>query len=227
AKVKGLLNLDCITVTGKTLGNNVKGSAIKDKAVIRELKNAYSPVGGLAILKGNLAPRGAVVKWAGVPENMLKFKGPAVIFESQEEACAGILSGKVKAGDVVVIRYEGPKGGPGMQEMLSPTSYIMGRGLGGSVALITDGRFSGGTRGACIGHISPEAAEGGPIALINKGDTVSIDIPKGILNVELSKSEFDRRKKMWKPRKPRVTAGALGKYALLASSADEGAVCKW
>jgi len=227
SQVKGLLNSDCVTVTGKTIGANVKSASIKNKEVIRPIKAAYSKVGGLAILKGNLAPRGSVVKWAGVPDKMLKFEGPAVIFESQEDACDGILTGKVKSGDVVVIRYEGPKGGPGMQEMLSPTSYIMGRGLGESVALITDGRFSGGTRGACIGHVSPEAAEGGPIALIKKGDIVSIDIPKGVLNVKLSKIELDGRMKEWKPRKPRISTGALGKYALLASSADEGAVCKW
>ncbi len=225
--IKGLLSEKCITVTGKTIGENIKHARIKDKKVIHPTKEAYSSVGGLAILKGNIAPKGGVVKWAGVSPNMLKFEGPAVIFESQEEACAGILSGKVKAGVVVVIRYEGPKGGPGMQEMLSPTSYIMGRGLGESVALITDGRFSGGTRGACIGHISPEAAEGGPIALIKNGDIIKIDIPNGKIDIVITDAELKNRAKRWKPRKARVSTGALGKYALLASSADEGAVCKW
>lgn len=227
SRAPGLLNLKCKTVTGRTLGENIAGAEIKDDKVIHRLENAYSQTGGLAILFGNLAPKGAVVKYAGVAENMRVFKGKAVIFNSQEEACAGILAGKVKAGDVAVIRYEGPKGGPGMQEMLSPTSYIMGRGLGESVALITDGRFSGGTRGACIGHISPEAAEGGPIGLLKAGDIVSINIPKGRLDVELSNTELAKRKKKWKPRPARVKTGALGKYALLASSADEGAVMKW
>jgi dihydroxy-acid dehydratase len=223
----GLLDLDRPTVTGKTLGANIKAAKNRDEAVIRPLANAHSESGGLAILYGNLAPKGSVVKFAGVAESMRRFKGPVVIFDSQEEACDGILAGKVKAGDVVVIRYEGPKGGPGMQEMLSPTSYIMGRGLGESVALVTDGRFSGGTRGACIGHISPEAAEGGPIALLREGDVVAIDIPAGRLEVELAADELDARRAGWTPRPPRVKSGALGKFAALASSADEGAVCKW
>jgi dihydroxy-acid dehydratase len=227
ARRPGLLHLDCPTVTGKTLGGNIRGAKTTDPEVIRPLAKAYSASGGLAILYGNLAPSGSVVKFAGVAESMRRFKGPAVIFDSQEDACEGILAGKVKAGDVVVIRYEGPKGGPGMQEMLSPTSYIMGRGLGERVALITDGRFSGGTRGACIGHISPEAAEGGPIALLRAGDIVAIDIPAGTLRVELSARELAARRKAWKPRRPRVTHGALGKFAALAASADEGAVCKW
>ena len=158
---------------------------------------------------------------------MLVLSGPAVIFESQEEACDGILAGKVKAGDVVVIRYEGPKGGPGMQEMLSPTSYIMGAGLGGSVALITDGRFSGGTRGACIGHISPEAAVGGPIGLLKYGDIIEIDIPANKISVKLSDGELAERKKTWTPPKPRITEGCLAKYAAMATSADTGAVLKW
>ena len=158
---------------------------------------------------------------------MLTHTGPAVIFDSQEEACEGILAGKVKAGDVVVIRYEGPKGGPGMQEMLSPTSYIMGAGLGESVALITDGRFSGGTRGACIGHVSPEAAVGGPIGLLKKGDIIEIDIPNNKMNVKLSAKELAARKKKWKPRKPKITTGCLAKYASMATSADTGAVLKW
>jgi len=227
SRVPGLLNLDCRTVTGKTIGENIAGAEIRDEKVIRKLETAYSDTGGLAVLYGNLAPKGAVVKYAGVAEKMQVFRGKAVIFNSQEEAGEGILAGKVNAGDVAVIRYEGPRGGPGMQEMLSPTSYIMGRGLGESVALITDGRFSGGTRGACIGHVSPEAAEGGPIALLKAGDIISIDIPGGKLNVELPAGELKKRKKAWKPRKPRVKSGALGKYASLASSADQGAVMKW
>jgi len=168
-----------------------------------------------------------VVKTAGVAPKMLTHTGPAVIFESQEEACEGILAGKVKAGDVVVIRCEGPKGGPGMQEMLSPTSYIMGAGLGESVALITDGRFSGGTRGACIGHISPEAAVGGPIGLLKDGDIIEIDIPKNAINVKLSEEELAQRKKTWKPPAPKITKGCLAKYASMATSADTGAVLKW
>ncbi len=220
----GLLNKDCLTVTGKTISEKIKDAEIKDADVIRPWENAYSESGGLAVLKGNLAPDGSVVKFAGVAPKMRVFEGKAVIFDSQEEACDGILAGKVSAGDVVVIRYEGPKGGPGMQEMLSPTSYIMGRGLGESVALITDGRFSGGTRGACIGHIAPEAAAGGPIGLLKDGDRIAIDIPKGKLNVKLSADELDRRKKEWKPKAPRITKGVLGRYAKLAGSASKGAV---
>ncbi len=225
--IPGLLNLECKTVTGKTLGQNIAEAAIKNPDCIHTVGKAYSKQGGLAILRGNLAPNGCAVKSAGVAPSMLKHSGPAVIFESQEEACDGILGGKVKAGDVVIIRYEGPKGGPGMQEMLSPTSYIMGSGLGESVALITDGRFSGGTRGACIGHVSPEAAMGGPIALINPGDTVTIDIPNRTINVEVSEAELAKRKAAWKPRPPRITYGCLAKYAAMATSADSGAVLKW
>ena len=227
SKIKNLVNTDCITVTGKSLGENIADAKIKNSEVIHCLDNAYSKTGGLAILKGNLAPNGSVVKMAGVAKSMLIHSGPAVIFDSQEEACEGILAGKVKSGDVVVIRYEGPKGGPGMQEMLSPTSYIMGAGLGESVALITDGRFSGGTRGACIGHISPEAAVAGPIGLIEDGDVIEIDILKNILNVKLSEAELVERKKNFKPRKPNITKGCLGKYAAMATSADTGAVLKW
>jgi len=222
----GLLHGKCKTVTGKTLSENIKDAVIKDKAVIHTLENAYSNTGGLAVLSGNLAPEGSVVKYASVAESMRQFEGPAVIFDSQEEACDGILNDKVKAGDVVVIRYEGPKGGPGMQEMLSPTSYIMGKGLGESVALITDGRFSGGTRGACIGHIAPEAADGGPIALLRDGDRIAIDIPAGKLNIMVSEEELAQRRKTWKPRKPRVDYGVLGRYAKMASSASKGAVLK-
>ncbi len=220
----GLIHGDCKTVTGKTLAENIETAIIKDEAVIHKLENAYSKTGGLAVLSGNLAPEGSVVKYAGVSTSMQKFEGPAVIFDSQEEACEGILAGKVKAGDVVVIRYEGPKGGPGMQEMLSPTSYIMGRGLGESVALITDGRFSGGTRGACIGHIAPEAADGGPIGLLREGDRIAIDIPNGKLEVLLCEVELQKRRSEWKPRPPRVNYGALGRYAKMASSASKGAV---
>jgi dihydroxy-acid dehydratase len=220
----GLLNGDCITVTGKTLSENIQAAEIKDQAVIHKLEDAYSNTGGLAVLSGNLAPEGSVVKYAGVAESMRVFAGPAVIFESQEEACAGILAGKVKAGDVVVIRYEGPKGGPGMQEMLSPTSYIMGRGLGESVALITDGRFSGGTRGACIGHVAPEAADGGPLALLRQGDRIAIDIPAGKLEVLLSIEELEKRHQAWQTPPPRVKYGVLRRYSKMASSASKGAV---
>jgi len=195
--------------------------------VIHKIEYAYSKTGGLAILKGNLAPNGSVVKTAGVTPKMLTHSGPACIFDSQEQACDGILAGKVKSGDVVVIRYEGPKGGPGMVEMLSPTSYIMGAGLGESVALITDGRFSGGTRGACIGHVSPEAAVGGPIGLLKKGDIIEIDIPNNRINVKLSQKELKARRKQWKPRKPKIDYGYLAKYATMATSADTGAVLKW
>jgi dihydroxy-acid dehydratase len=226
-KIPNLLNLDCLTVSGKTLGENIAGAKIKDKDVIHTLDKAYSKTGGLAILAGNLAPNGAVVKSAGVAAEMLVHSGPAVIFESQEDSCEGILAGKVKAGDVVVIRYEGPKGGPGMQEMLSPTSYIMGAGLGESVALITDGRFSGGTRGACIGHISPEAAVGGPIGLLKDGDIIEIDIPGNKISVRLSDEELAERKKAWKPPKPKITEGCLAKYASMATSADTGAILKF
>ena len=227
SRLPKLLNLDMLTVTGRTLGENIADAKINNTDVIHTIENAYSKTGGLAILKGNLAPKGAVIKTAGVAANMLKHTGPAVIFESQEDACEGILAGKVKSGDVVIIRYEGPKGGPGMQEMLSPTSYIMGAGLGESVALVTDGRFSGGTRGACIGHVSPEAAVGGPIGLLKKGDIVEINIPNHKINVKLTAKELASRKKKWKPRKPKITTGCLAKYASMAQSADTGAVLKW
>jgi dihydroxy-acid dehydratase len=194
---------------------------------IREVQNAYSQEGGLVIVYGNLAPKGAVVKAAGVRPEMLKHSGPAVIFEAETEAYEGIVGGKVKAGDVVVIRYEGPRGGPGMQEMLAPTTAIKGVGLDDRVALITDGRFSGGTAGACIGHISPEAAAGGPLALLQPGDVVDIDIPGHSLSVRLSEQELSQRAKQWKPHPPRHKTGCLGKYAALATSADTGAVLKW
>ena len=224
SEVRGLLNTECMTVSGRSLGENISPAPAPDEAVIRSVANAYSQTGGLSVLYGNLAEEGSIVKFAGVAPEMRVFEGPAVIFDSQEEACEGILEGKVKSGDVVVIRYEGPRGGPGMQEMLSPTSYIMGRGLGESVALITDGRFSGGTRGACIGHVAPEAAAGGLIALLKDGDRISIDIPAGILQVSLGKEEIETRRKHWKAPGPRIDHGALGRYATMAQSASKGAV---
>jgi len=268
----GLLHLDCSTVTGKTLGENiaeydirretaaeealamaavttrgernVRGMSVdrtfadvrelKEEQLgfdpydcVREVENAYSPEGGLAILYGNLAPKGAVVKTAGVLPQMLRHKGPAVIFESETDAYQGIVNGKVKAGDVVVIRYEGPKGGPGMQEMLAPTTAIKGMKLDDKVALITDGRFSGGTAGACIGHVSPEAAAGGPIGLLRPGDIIEIDIPERTLNVLLSEEELAARLKEWKAPPPRFTKGYLAKYTRMATSADTGAVLRW
>jgi dihydroxy-acid dehydratase len=226
AKKAGALKLDCPTVSGKTLGENIAEADIKDEKCIRTLDNAYSKEGGLSILTGNLAEEGAVVKTAGVDPKMLVHKGPAVIFESQEDACEGILAGKVKAGDVVVIRYEGPKGGPGMQEMLAPTSYIMGQDLGDKVALITDGRFSGGTHGACIGHISPEAAEGGPIGLLKEGDIIEIDIPNRALRTEVSDAELAERKKSWTKPEPRIKTGWLARYAAMATNASSGAILK-
>ncbi len=267
-----LLKLDCPTVTGQTLGENIaaydiRATSVKEEALalagvtagglhtnegmgvassvasvrdlsptdlgfdpkdcIREVENAYSPEGGLAILYGNLAPNGSVIKAAGVKPEMLKHSGPAVIFEAETEAYEGIVNGRVKAGDVVVIRYEGPRGGPGMQEMLAPTTAIKGMRLDDKVALITDGRFSGGTAGACIGHISPEAAAGGPIALLQPGDIIDIDVHGRTLNVRLSEAELAARAKQWKPRPPRYTTGFLGKYTALATSADTGAVLKW
>ena len=227
SKKPGSLHLGRITVTGKTLGENIKGQDTKDADVIRPLDNAYSSDGGLAVLFGNLAPEGGVVKTAGVSPSMMKHRGPAIVFNSQEEAVAGILGGKVKPGHVVVIRYEGPKGGPGMQEMLAPTSQIMGMGLGESVALITDGRFSGGTRGACVGHISPEAAAGGPIGLIQDGDIISIDIPNRRLDVELSDEELEERRRHWKPLTREGLPSYLRRYAHMATSASQGAILKW
>ena len=224
SKIPELLHLDAGTVLGRPLGEIIAQGEIRDPAVIRPLEQCYSREGGLFILRGNLAPEGAVVKTAGVAPSMLKHTGPAVIFESQEEACRGILGGRVKAGDVVVIRYEGPRGGPGMQEMLAPTSYIMGRGLGESVALITDGRFSGGTRGACIGHVSPEAAAGGPIGLLREGDVIEIDIPARRLEVRLSTQELETRRREWNPPPPRFSSGWLARYTQMATSASTGAV---
>ena len=221
-----LIHLDCPTVGGKKLGQQIKAAKIKDDDVIRKLDNAYSADGGLAVLWGNLAMRGAVVKKGGVAPSMMSFTGKAICFDSQEEACAGILGGKVKPGHVVVIRYEGPKGGPGMQEMLAPTSYIIGAGLGESVALITDGRFSGATHGACVGHVSPEAAEGGLIGLLKNGDEITIDIPKRAINAKLSKSEIAARAKKAKKWSPRIKGGWLERYARFVGNASTGASLK-
>ena len=223
---RGLVKTNAITVSGKTMGEQLEEASDPDGTVIRKIDNPYSEKGGLAILFGNLAQNGCVVKTAGVAPEMLVHSGPAVIFESQEDACEGILEGKVNAGDVVVIRYEGPKGGPGMQEMLAPTSYIMGRGLGEKVALITDGRFSGGTHGACIGHVSPEAAAGGIIGLVEEGDIISIDIPNRSMVLEVSDEVLAERRKNWKPLEPKVKTGWLARYAMCATSADTGAVLR-
>ena len=221
-----LLHLDCPTVSGKTLGAQIRAAKIKDDDVIRTLGNAYSQDGGLAVLWGNLATRGAVVKKGGVAPSMMTFTGKAICFDSQEQACAGILGGKVKPGHVVVIRYEGPKGGPGMQEMLAPTSYIIGAGLGESVALITDGRFSGATHGACVGHVSPEAAEGGLIGLLKNGDEITIDIPNRTIAAKLTKAEIAARAKKAKKWTPRIKGGWLERYARFVGNASTGASLK-
>jgi dihydroxy-acid dehydratase len=226
SKKNDLLNLGCLTVTGQSIGQNIEGALIKDQTVIRTLEDPYSQQGGLAILFGNLAPNGSVVKTAALDKSMLVHSGPARIYESQEEALEGILSHEVQPGDVVVIRTEGPKGGPGMPEMLSPTSAIMGMGLGDKVALITDGRFSGGTRGACIGHISPEAADGGPIAILQQGDKIKINIPEKSLDVDLSDEEIQDRLKNLLPFRPKITHGYLGRYSRMVTSANKGAVLK-
>ena len=221
---KGLLNLDCMTVTGRTVGENIKDCVNRNPEVIRPVENPYSQTGGIAILKGNLAPDSAVVKRSAVAPEMLKHEGPARVFDCEEDAIDAIKSGRIVAGDVVVIRYEGPKGGPGMREMLNPTSAIAGMGLGSTVALITDGRCSGASRGASIGHASPEAAVGGPIALVEEGDIISIDIDNHELNVLVSDQEMEARKAKWQPRTPQVTTGYLARYASLVTSADRGAV---
>ena len=221
---KGLLNLDCMTVTGKTVGENIKNCPNLNPEVIRPVENPYSQTGGIAILKGNLAPDSAVVKRSAVAPEMLKHEGPARVFDCEEDAIAAIKGGKIVAGDVVVIRYEGPKGGPGMREMLNPTSAIAGMGLGSTVALITDGRFSGASRGASIGHASPEAAVGGPIALVEEGDRISIDIDNHSLNVLVSDEELEARRAKWQFREPKVTSGYLARYASLVTSADKGAI---
>ena len=221
---KGLLNLDCMTVTGKTVGENIKDCVNKNPDVIRPIDNPYSQTGGITILKGNLAPDSGVVKRSAVAPEMLKHEGPARVFDCEEDAIAAIKGGRVVDGDVVVIRYEGPKGGPGMREMLNPTSAIAGMGLGSTVALITDGRFSGASRGASIGHVSPEAAVGGPIALVEEGDIISIDIDNHQLNVLVSDEEMAARKAKWQPREPKVTTGYLARYASLVTSGDKGAI---
>lgn len=220
----GLLDTDLITATGKTVGENIKGCEIKDTDIIRPVTNPYSKTGGIAVLKGNLAPDGSVVKRSAVAEGMMHHKGAARVFDCEEDALSAIYDGKINPGEVVVIRYEGPKGGPGMREMLNPTSAIMGSGLGNCVALITDGRFSGATRGAAIGHVSPEAAVGGPIALVKEGDMIEIDIPANTINLLVSDEELAKRKAEWKPRQPKITTGYLARYAKLVTSGAQGAV---
>ena len=220
----GLLHTDCLTVTGKTVGENIEGCVNKNPEVIRPIDNPYSQTGGLAVLKGNLAPDGGVVKRSAVVPEMMVHEGPARVFECEEDACEAILSGKIKEGDVVVIRYEGPKGGPGMREMLNPTSEIAGMGLGSTVALITDGRFSGASRGASIGHVSPEAAVGGPIALVEEGDIIKINIPENRLELAVSDEELARRKANWTPREPKVKTGYLARYASMVTSGNRGAI---
>lgn len=227
SKIEGLLNKNCLTVTGKTLGENIENASIKDERIIKTVDNPFSKKGGLAVLFGNLAPFGSIVKTGAVDEKMMVHEGPAVIFDSQDEALKGIANGKVKSGDVVVIRYEGPKGGPGMPEMLSPTSLIMGMGLGDKVALITDGRFSGGTRGACIGHVSPEAAEKGPIAALKEGDVISIDIPNKKLEVKLNDEELQSRLNELDEFEPKIKKGYLARYSKMVTSANTGAVLKY
>ena len=223
---KNLLNLDCITATGKTVGENIEKAKVLDYSVIKHIEEPYSETGGIAVLKGNLALDGAVVKRSAVLKEMLIHKGPAKVFNSEEEAIGAILDNKIVKGDVVVIRYEGPKGGPGMREMLSPTSAICGMGLDTSVALITDGRFSGATKGAAIGHVSPEAADGGNIALVKDGDIISIDIINGTLDLLVSNEELENRRKLLKPLEPKVKEGYLARYSKLVSSASTGAVYK-
>jgi len=226
SKIDGLLDLSALTVTGKTLGENIADAEIGDKTVIRTLDDPYSATGGLAVLYGNLAPQGAVVKTGAVSPEMLKHTGPARVYDAQDDAIKGIMQGEVMAGDIVVIRYEGPKGGPGMPEMLSPTSAIMGRGLGDSVALITDGRFSGGSRGACIGHVSPEAAEHGPIAALQNGDTIVIDIPNRSISVQLPDEIINARLALLKPFEPKIKKGYLARYSQMVTSANTGAILK-
>jgi len=222
----GVIDLKAFTVTGQTVGANLKGAAVLNSDVIRPLSNPYTKEGGIAILRGNLAPDGAVVKQSAVAERMLVNEGKARVFDSEDDAIAAILGGKIKSGDIVVIRYEGPKGGPGMREMLAPTSVIAGMGLDTTVALLTDGRFSGGTRGAAIGHISPEAAEGGPIGLVREGDIIAIDIPKKTISLKVSPDEMKKRQAKFKPRPPAVKSGYLVRYAGLVTSASTGAILR-
>lgn len=221
---KNLLYTELMTVTGKTVGENISGCVNKDPQVIRPIENPYSETGGIAVLKGNLAPDSGVVKRSAVVPEMMVHEGPARVFDCEEDAIEAITGGKIVAGDVVVIRYEGPKGGPGMREMLNPTSAIAGMGLGSSVALITDGRFSGASRGASIGHVSPEAAVGGPIALVEEGDIISINIPGNSLHVKISAEEMDRRRAKWQPREPKITTGYLARYRELVTSGNRGAI---
>jgi dihydroxy-acid dehydratase len=217
---------DAPTVTGRSITEIAKTGIVRNDEVIRPVEGAYHKEGGIAVLTGNLAPNGSVVKQTAVSEKMQRFEGTAVVFDSEEDAMKAILDGKIKAGHVIVIRYEGPKGGPGMREMLSPTSAISGMGLGDSVALLTDGRFSGGTRGPCIGHISPEAAEGGPIAVVQDGDSIVLDIPNRKLELRLSDNEIKKRFEGWKPREPKIKSGWLARYAKVVTSANTGAVVK-
>ena len=222
----GLLDTSCMTVTGKTIAENIQGVVNKNPEVIRPVENPYSKTGGIAVLKGNLAPDSAVVKRSAVVPEMMVHEGPARVFDCEEDAIAAIKGGKIVEGDVVVIRYEGPKGGPGMREMLNPTSAIAGMGLGSSVALITDGRFSGASRGASIGHVSPEAAVGGPIAFVEEGDIIKINIPENTLNVDISEEEMALRKAKWQPREPKITTGYLARYASMVTSGNTGAILK-
>lgn len=227
SQIAGIIDLNVMTVSGKTVGANLKGAKVLKKDVIRPIDNPYSKEGGIAILRGSLAPEGAVVKQSAVAENMLVNKGRARVFDSEEEALSAILGGKIKPGDAVVIRYEGPKGGPGMREMLAPTSAIVGMGLDTTTILLTDGRFSGGTRGAAIGHISPEAAEGGPIGLVKDGDIIAIDIPKKKLTLEVTEEELKKRRKEFKPKVPAIQSGYLARYARMVTSASTGAIFKY
>ena len=221
-----LLDTSCMTVTGKTIAENIQGVVNKNPEVIRPVENPYSKTGGIAVLKGNLAPDSAVVKRSAVVPEMMVHEGPARVFDCEEDAIAAIKGGKIVEGDVVVIRYEGPKGGPGMREMLNPTSAIAGMGLGSSVALITDGRFSGASRGASIGHVSPEAAVGGPIAFVEEGDIIKINIPENTLNVDITDEEMEARKAKWQPREPKITTGYLARYASMVTSGNTGAILK-
>ncbi|MFB0920186.1 MAG: dihydroxy-acid dehydratase, partial [Oscillospiraceae bacterium] len=224
---KGLLDTGVMTATGKTLGENLKGVRNLDPEVIRPIDNPYSPTGGIAVLKGNLAPEGCVVKQSAVAPEMMVHQGPVRVFDSEDETIAAIIGGKIVSGDVIVIRYEGPKGGPGMREMLNPTSAIAGMGLDTTVALITDGRFSGATRGASIGHVSPEAALGGNIALVREGDTISIDIPSRKIELLVSDEELEARRKAWVCPEPRITTGYLQRYTKLVTSAAQGAILEY
>ena len=222
----GLIHEDCITVTGNTVGENVKDKVIRDSQVIRSIENPYHREGGLAVLFGNLAPDGCVVKQSAVLDEMMNHEGPARVFESEEDATEAIMKGRIKKGDVLVIRYEGPRGGPGMREMLTPTSAIAGMKLDAHVALLTDGRFSGGTKGASIGHISPEAMQGGPIAVVREGDLISINIPEKLIALKVSEQEIKDRLENWSPPEPKITHGYLARYAKTVSSANTGAIVK-